>query len=84
MKSIEDNIREILNDLLHDEKLINNIGLDDELAYCGLNSSDILKLMLELENKFSIEISDDDFDFTNFKTLASITEYVEKKITNHD
>jgi acyl carrier protein len=45
-----------------------------------LDSLNILKLIVELENEFDIEFDDEDFNAEVLRSLASITDYISEKI----
>ena len=53
---------------------------EDELAEYGMNSTTILKLIMDMENEFNFEVCDDDFDLKNFRNIHNIVYYSENKI----
>ncbi|MEK4477172.1 phosphopantetheine-binding protein [Paenibacillus sp. FSL R7-0048] len=59
---------------------VNTIGLHDDIFALGsINSLFAMQLILFLEKEFKIRIENQDMDLNQFKTLASITELVERK-----
>lgn len=57
-------------DLSDDESLI-EAGILDSMA--------IVKLVTYLEEQFSVQLDDDEFDPDNFETLAAIDELIQRK-----
>ncbi len=81
---MKNQIREKIINILLDE-----VGLEfssdefdeeEDLANYGLNSSMLLELIANIENEFSIEFIDDDFDSDNFRNLNCIVNYVDNKL----
>ena len=56
------------------------MNLIDDLGFDSIN---MLQLILELEEKFDISISDDDLDIDNFNSVKSITALIEKNYVNN-
>lgn len=77
-------IREILGEILEDERLASTIGLDENLLETEtLDSLGIAQLVPELEDRFSLgEIDGEDILPENFETIAAmialVTRYQEK------
>ncbi len=78
-EEIEIRIRKILSNILEGGE--DNIGLNDDIRDLGLNSTGILKLIINLEEEFDFEIRDDDFDFENFQTLKKLIVYIQNNDT---
>lgn len=57
-----------------DEYLKNN----DDLTPLSINSVSFIKLVVELENEFSIEFEDEALDYNKFKSLNSLCNYIKK------
>ena len=56
------------------------LGPDDSLLERGLlDSMAIVKLISFLEDRFGVQLSDDEFDPDNFETLNAISALVEAK-----
>lgn len=45
-----------------------------------LNSITYIQFMIECENKFDIEIEDDDLEMVNFRTLGDVAAYIGKRV----
>lgn len=71
-------IRNILARILEESCEI-NIDLvkdDDDLMLLGLDSMGSVRLMIELEDVFGIEIPDEKIDISNFNTITKINKFV--------
>ncbi len=67
---------ELEEDLLKD---ITNIDQDDELIEYGLDSLNLVKVILAIEERYNIEFSEEELEFENFSTLKRIINIIEKK-----
>lgn len=57
-----------------------DLGADDSLLDKGLlDSMAIVKLIAFLEERFGVQLGDDEFDPDNFETIAAITKLIESK-----
>jgi len=54
------------------------IGPDEDLTASGLNSLDMVNLMLAVEAAFAVKIPDRDMTPANFRTVARIAALVER------
>jgi acyl carrier protein len=52
----------------------------DELSTLGLDSVEILKILIRLEARFEIVIGDDTSDFERIKTVDGLTRLVREKV----
>jgi len=79
MSSIEDCLRDILvEDLFVEfekEKILSTYSLRQDL---GIDSLGFVELREQVEKRFSIVISDDDFTPENFSTLSSLTSLINR------
>ncbi|OKP84767.1 hypothetical protein A3842_07870 [Paenibacillus sp. P3E] len=57
-----------------------NVTVDDTLEELGFNSISIIQLVVKIEEKFQIEFSDEELDASNYDTVYSFLEYIEKKV----
>lgn len=80
--STEEVISNIIKELNPDQKtaISANMKLIDDLGFDSIN---MLQLILELEEKFNISLSDDDLDIDNFKSVKSITTLIEKNYVHN-
>ena len=60
-------------------KDITNIDQDDELIEYGLDSLNLVKVVLAIEERYNIEFSEEELEFENFSTLKRIINIIEKK-----
>ncbi len=66
-------------DMLRDK--VDSLDPNKDLATQGIDSLDMLSVFLLLQEKFNIEIPDEDIPKLN--TLNAIVEYVNKKMENN-
>ncbi len=82
MVSIEDCLKEILI-----ENLFVEVQRDRILPTCslrrdlGIDSLGFVELREQVEKRFSITVSDDDFTPENFATLSSLTSFIDRRRT---
>lgn len=67
-------IEKIFKDLLK----VDSVSPETELKSLGLDSLDLVEVMMQLEEEFGIEFSND--EMLNFKTVADVTADIEKKL----
>jgi methoxymalonate biosynthesis acyl carrier protein len=61
-------------------KVTGSLGSSDDLIESEiLDSLGIMKLILFLENNYSVKISDDDLTLENFSSIVSINSLIERK-----
>lgn len=79
MSSIEDGVRDILvEDLFVEfekERILPTYSLRQDL---GVDSLGFVELREQVERRFSIVISDDDFTPENFSTISSLTSLIDR------
>ncbi|QUI21850.1 amino acid adenylation domain-containing protein [Vallitalea pronyensis] len=54
------------------------LSKNPETAEVGLNSIVFIKVVVKIEEDFNIEFSDDMLDFSKFKDISSIVQYIER------
>ena len=77
MPSTAEQVKQVISD----EMGIDVEEIQDDKNLChdlGCDSLDIVELLIDLEDKFSIEI--DDLDFEKLYTVKSVIGFIEKKI----
>lgn len=64
--------------------MIVNLGIDGQEIFAdtklddlGMDSLDIIDLFSTISGEFDIEISENDFDFSNLKDVGDIVKYIE-------
>ncbi len=73
-------VRDFVEKELTKNKSVTGLGDNNNLIELGvIDSLGIMKLLLFLEEKFSIRLSDEDLTPQNFETLPSIVAMVERK-----
>jgi acyl carrier protein len=72
----------ILTDYIKNEIIRNRnakLGLDEDLLSAGiLDSLGILQLVAYIDKTFSIQIPDEDVVYDNFKSINSLTSYLQQ------
>jgi acyl carrier protein len=73
------------------KKLIENLGLmivpvedimvEDNLSELGMTSISFVTLVVSIEEEFGIEFGDENLNYSQFNTILSIAEHVEKKLS---
>ncbi len=82
MNDIETKIREIIDENLGGDlyKNANEISRDENLFNIGLDSLNIVKLIMGVEEKYEITFEDDEIAAINWKTIKSIENLLKNKI----
>ncbi|WP_340022740.1 acyl carrier protein [Paenibacillus sp. FSL K6-1096] len=76
-------VKEIYGQSLRDKFDPKAIDEDTDLVEAiGLNSIESIEILVRVEEKFGIEVSDEDLNVELVKYLSSITEYIEKKLND--
>lgn len=82
MISVEDCLREILIENLFVEverdRILPTYSLRRDL---GIDSLGFVELREQIEKRFSIKVSDDDFTPENFATISSLTSFIDRRRT---
>lgn len=77
MESVKEIFRESLRDKFEPLAINENTDLVEAI---GLNSIESIEILVRVEDKFGIEVSDEDLNVDLVRCLSNITEYIEKKI----
>ena len=72
-------IRETVKEIILKRTKIENISEDDELTALGLDSLDLVEVMLEIEEAFNIEFSNDEIGEIVY--IKDVLKLIEEKIT---
>lgn len=79
MSDISESIKDILRDELFVEYPKDEMRPDESLrSMFGLDSLGFVELRVQLEERFGVQISDDDFSTENFATIDSVTALVQR------
>ena|GEM_PF-1389403 len=74
-------IREIINLTLKGEVDLSNISEDTDLDYeIGIDSIIGIEILVRAETYFGISIDDEDLELDLISTIATLADYVEKKL----
>ncbi|NOW06642.1 phosphopantetheine-binding protein [Clostridium beijerinckii] len=77
---LEKIIRNIV-EVIEDPEVVNNIKEDSDLIHdIGLDSLQLINLIVAIEEEFNIEIEFDEFDFEEVSTVKKLLAYVEAKV----
>lgn len=80
-KEILEKIKDILKDEImvqvSKKEITDNASLVKDI---GLDSIQILELIIALENEFNIRIDDEDLNYEIFSCVKSLTDYIAKKV----
>ena len=72
---MKEKVNEILKEKSFCDEITSELKLREDL---GLDSLNMVELMVELEDKFNIEIEDSDLDPAALQTVSQIYDLVEK------
>ena len=75
----ETDIKKILKTILVDVEM-NTITDNDNLFGLGLDSLNIINLIIAIENKYNIKFADEDLKLKNWESINNIKEMIEKKL----
>ena len=75
----EIDIKETLKTILTDVET-NTIKNDDNLFGLGLDSLNIINLIIAIENKYNIKFEDEDLKLKNWESISKIKEIIERNI----
>ncbi len=74
-------VKEELNNSIGNDltKGVNEIGQDESLFNLGLDSLNLVKFIVAVEDRFEIEFEDDDIMGKNWKNYNTIIELIKKR-----
>lgn len=78
---IIERVRNVIDECFGEElvKSIENVENDENLYNIGLDSLNVVKLVVGLEDEFDIEFEDDDIAGGNWKNINIIVELLKKR-----
>jgi acyl carrier protein len=71
----------VVQRLVGDRSIARPVSLDDTLAEAGLTSLDAIRLVLLVEDEFSIEIPVSELTLVNFRSISTISLLVTKLLS---
>ncbi|MBO4347249.1 MAG: acyl carrier protein [Lachnospiraceae bacterium] len=79
---INSEIRAMIEENLEDELVssLDEIDDDEELLIVGIDSINLVSLILLIEDKYDISFDIEDIDMENFNTISKISQKVETMI----
>lgn len=72
------NVIEEVKKILETRVDVSTLKEDDPLTLLGLDSLDLVEIVLQIEDQFSIEFSAE--EITNFKTFKDVIDSINKKL----
>lgn len=78
MNENESKLRNIIEKNVGLSTPISKISSSDDLTDFGVNSISCIKIMVAIEQEFGIEFDEFNLDFSKFKTINSLSEYIEE------
>lgn len=82
MDNIDKELRKILKNIVDDEELKERIDTKDNLKFIDdldFDSVDIMKLVVEVEEKFNVQVSEENNFIDIIKDLKSVKKWLEEK-----
>jgi acyl carrier protein len=66
----------VVHRLIDTRELVRPASLEDSLAEAGLTSLDSVKLVIEVENEFDLEIPVGELTLVNFRSISTISQLI--------
>ena len=84
--NIKDELLVIIDNEIGDDlnTSIYDIPLNDELFQYGIDSLNIMKVILGIEEKYDVVYDDEELNIENFMTISAICHTVEEKLGNEN
>src|SRR5215831_16645618 len=79
---IRERVVGLVRDILERRSVSRTILVDDDLRDAGLNSLDMVNLMLAVEAEFDLKIPDADMTLRNFRSIFAIEALVSSLLRN--
>lgn len=80
--NIHDELKKIISEISNQNIDISNIGDETILTNdCGFDSIQIISLIINVESKFDIELSDEDLDIEKLTVYKTLYEIIISKLT---
>jgi len=74
---IEAKIRRVISESIDLITPMEQVGLDDNLLQLGMDSINIIKVIINIESEFGFEFTDEDLNMENFRNIRNLVEYVQ-------
>jgi len=69
---VEERVVAVVRELLKRRSITRAVPVDEDLREAGLNSLDMVNLMLAVEAEFDLKIPDADMTLGNFRSISAI------------
>jgi acyl carrier protein len=79
---IENKLKSIIAENVPMQMPLEQIGLESNLFSLGMDSINILKVIVGIETEFGFMFEDEDLNADNFRDLNNIITYIERRIEN--
>ena len=80
MTNVEENVVCVVNTIMETD--LNNKNMQDNLQKMGMDSIKFVKIVIELEERFDIEVPDEKLLITEMSTLSQLVAVVSKELQN--
>lgn len=77
---VEYKVRDLLKENVELDKAIEQITGEDDLINLGMDSINVTKLIVAIENEFGFEFDDESLSLKNFRNLNLLVACVESRI----
>jgi acyl carrier protein len=74
--SAEERVVNVVHRMIDGRQPTRPVSLDGNLAEAGLTSLDSVRLVLQVENEFDIEIPVSELTLTNFRSISAISRLI--------
>jgi acyl carrier protein len=79
---VKERVPAVVQDILQRRAVNRAVLADEDLREAGLNSLDMVNLMLAVEAEFGLEIPDTDMTLRNFRSIAAIEAFVNSMLAD--
>jgi acyl carrier protein len=79
---VKERVPAVVQDILQRRAVDRAVLADEDLREAGLNSLDMVNLMLAVEAEFGLEIPDTDMTLRNFRSIAAIEAFVNSMLAD--
>ncbi|OZV12998.1 hypothetical protein CIW83_05480 [Tissierella sp. P1] len=80
INNMENKLRKIIDENIELTVPIEEIKLDDNLLNVGMDSLNTIRVIINIEEQFNLEFSDDDLIVDNFRTIRKLMDYLIERI----
>ena len=77
---IREKLIQIIRVNVDENATVNEMNLRDDLSILNFNSLSFIKVIVDIESEFDIEFEDSSLNYSNYPTLTSLCNYIEKNV----